>query len=454
MVRVYFDSDVLNGIRSGTFPELMKFIKKHREDILIPFSQAHVADKISSMTEAEDLFWRDIDYIDEICEKKFLQYNQKDERTRPAIVSARDVVHEIIEYKKLLNRFASIEEIEGFIKETAEDLNIPEAVDLFKSLLNMEVPDNKGEGESVLYREQLQHAANHMYSLLNDSSAYKENRDQIWELYKLPPHISSWEDNVIDQIDEHIKKLTDGKDFMEMVESSFNDKNKMDRINFFITSYLWLNYVGYNADKINLRSKEAMSNHLQDATHSFYAGHCDYFVVKDKKLRKKTKALYEKFNVSTKVVWAEDIQDLLGINFKNNSTEELVSVITKNDYIDYLKEDGIDKYLYRLEGFFAKYFTHLQLENGFEDDSKILLLTKMYPNYSNFMFYQEHDTVIENVLKEFHIQDDIGEVINYFKSYTEGMRGKDYVLSKNHIISLQTDGAKFYLTIVITGSNT
>jgi hypothetical protein len=122
--------------------------------------------------------------------------------------------------------------------------------------------------------------------------------------------------------------------------------------------------------------------------------------------------------------------------------------VVKNSVpIDELVEDGVKKYLFRLDGLFADYFTHFQVEFNPENQEQVLLLTKLYPNYSNFMFYQEHDTVIK-VINEFFGSDiSTEELIEEFKVSKDDYPSKEYLINEKMLARLVTDRAKFYLYI-------
>ncbi|MCW8898111.1 MAG: hypothetical protein OQJ96_05880 [Flavobacteriales bacterium] len=449
MVRIYFDSDVINNLRDGNKPELKELIDLHRDRLLIPYSDAHINDKLPSKEKAEELFWIDIDFITEFTKSKYLQQDEKAGCAKPFVATAREVYNGIVENEGIVNDFLDMDKMIAFLESTSKDLGIPEAADLFKSVMNEEVPNPDDSTKKILYKDQLQKTASHIQGILNDPKAYKDSRDKMWENYKLPKDASNWNENVIDNIDQHLKDKGVAESLTAMIDVSMKDKKKVNNFDYFFSSYLMLNYVGYNPDEINVKRNRGMSNHMQDAKHAFYGANCDYFVVMDKKLRKKTKALYDKFNIRTKILSPEEMVIQLNNILSNDNISEAFNVIGRSVPVDELEEDGIKKYQYRLDVRFLDYFTHLQLETGYPNDGRILLFSKPLLNYANYMFYEEFDAVVEKVNNLFGGGVNTQEVINEFRSFTDDYHIKTYVLSENVMVKLGVDTINFYLYITI-----
>lgn len=449
MVRIYFDSDVINNLRDGNKPELKELIDLHRDRLLIPYSDAHINDKLPSKEKAEELFWRDIDFLTEFTNSKYLQHDEKMGCVKPFVVTAREVYDGVVEHEGIINDFLDIDKMIAFLDSTSKDLGIPEAAELFKSVMNEEVTDSDNPSKKILYKDQLQKIANHIQEILNNPIAYKENRDKVWEEYKLPDHASNWNENVIDNIDQHIKDKGVAESLTSMIDVSMKDKKKVNNFDYFFSTYLMLNYVGYSADEINVKRNRGMSNHMQDAKHAFYGANCDYFVVMDKKLQKKTRALYEKFNIRTKIISPEEMVILLKNILSNDNISEAFNVIGKSVPVDELEEDGIKKYQYRLDVRFLDYFTHLQLETGYPNDGRTLLFSKPLLNYSNYMFYEEFDAVVEKVNNLFGGGVNTQETIKEFRTFTDNYHIKSYVISENVIVKLGVDTINFFLCISV-----
>jgi len=449
MIRVYFDSDVINNIHSGNFPELAKFIEDNRDRLLIPYSQAHVSDKISSKEDNEDLFWKDIDYLTEFTQKKLITYDAKKKYSVPCIATARDVLEDILDTYKTIEEFSNIDNIISFMEETANDLDVPAMGEMFKGLFDL--PPIEGLPESMqagTYKEQLQKAADYMSSIRNDPEAYKKNTNLVKDEFGLPTHSGQWVEGVIDKVDVHIKEQGQFEDFTSMVNKDFEDKDNVGSYNIYIQSYLTLNMIGFKSDEINVKRNKGMPNHMQDAMHSFYGGHCDYFVAMDKKLIAKTKALYEKFKVSTKIFHPSIIVEELAKKLEQYDLAQTVKETIGKPPVGTLEEDGIIKGVFRIEQFWLNYFTHLQQEVDPQTGRNTLLFTKMYSTYSNFMFYEEHDNLISSVHDLFGAESEKEKVIERFKLAATDERFVEYFLDSCYV-KLTTTGSQFYLWIAL-----
>lgn len=134
---------------------------------------------------------------------------------------------------------------------------------------------------------------------------------------------------------------------------------------------------------------------MQDLIHSFYGGNCDYFITKDKKLIAKTKVLYELFGIKTKIVQPDELLfHLENIIFSTNLLELIQESLEKEPF-KILTENNTIKRLYRLNKLWLNYFTHLQIDSNKQTNELQIVLTKMNSNLWEFMFYEEHDTVIK-----------------------------------------------------------
>lgn len=443
MIRVYFDSDVINKIRSGELSRLAESVNSNRSKLLIPFSHAHVSDKLPSKEKNQELFWRDIDFLTDFSQSKYIAFDMKKEYSAPYITDARAVLASLEENNQLIEEFSNVDNITRFLKETAAELDVPEMGKLFETILDL--PIELGEVET--FGEKLQKGADYIHSMRKDASVYKANREEIKKEYALPSDSGNWKVDVLDKIDEHIKSWGLHENFFDMVESSFKDKDKIDRFSYYVQSYTLLNIVGYRADEIKPKNNKGLVNHLQDAIHSFYGGHCDFFVVMDKRMADKTRVLYEHFNISTKIVTPEEFSGILNTALEQRSFKETIDQIISMAPVDTLIEDGFIKNLYRLENYWLGYFTHLQYEFSETTNQRILLFTKSSINYSNFMYYEEHDKVIESIDNFFGDGTMTESIKNKFRSADKDDHFHEYLLS-DFYVRFTTDNRSFYLWIV------
>jgi hypothetical protein len=453
MIRLYLDSDVINNIHAGRLPELAEFIENNRHRLLIAYSQAHVDDKLPSKGVAADKFWKDIDFLSSISNNKMLFFDHKKKYTIPCVVDARKVLEEVEDSNELIEKFSNIDNIIQFMEETSEELDVPELGRMFKSLfdspaLNAIAPDWM-QGET--YKDQLQKAADYMSGLRNNPTAYKENQDLVRLQYSLPDYAGQWTENVVDKIDIHLKSKEENQDFFALVDMAFADKDKITRFSYYTTAYQVLNMIGYKSDEIKPKKNKGLLNHIQDAMHSFYGAHCDYFVVMDKKLSAKSHALYEKFGIATKLINPKDLVLQLAESCSDEDMSIIVSRVLNQEPVDVMVEDDVLKRLYRINGHWLDYFTHVQFEQDSANGVSTFLFLKMSETYSNIMFYDEHDRIIEAVHEVLGIGLHEETVIQKFRTAEPDDRFVEYFLP-NGYVRLFTDGAKFFLRVSVVGT--
>lgn len=145
-------------------------------------------------------------------------------------------------------------------------------------------------------------------NLLRNGKYYKDFRENIGEKgFKLGAHAGNWnEEDVIKNIDNFFRIHNINMPFLEYVETALkNKKEPYTYYEFYTTAYLMLDMIGYKSDKLP-KPTDNMQNIQTDAEHSFYGAHCDYFIALDKKLRIKSKVLYNEFNISTKILTPDE----------------------------------------------------------------------------------------------------------------------------------------------------
>lgn len=191
-------------------------------------------------------------------------------------------------------------------------------------------------------------------------------------------------------------------DFVKTVDSAQNPDEKQKEHSFHIAAYNALNILGLDFEnKINFASS------LDDAEHSFFAAHCDYFIVNDKHLKLKAKVLYKLLGIETVVLSLEEFRKeftLIKFNAKKIDLKELlwnVQFELKNALIldtpssfvyprDYIK--------YKLTTPFFLYFNRMDQIND-DKDGNFIVFYREVKNYSRFISYKEFE-VLTNILVE------------------------------------------------------
>jgi hypothetical protein len=448
MIRLYLDSDVINNFHSGKYKELLDTIKIYRADILILYSPAHISDKLPSLENYEDKFWQDLDYISEISECKMMAFNHKKKVTMPYIMNARKVYDIIKETKDIVNEFSNIDSLFEFIEEEFNDTpDLILALTNLKELLNEPYEINGNDDNSIIsFGDQFQKNIDAVLKIKTNATAYKLQINKFQNEIKLPSHVGESKDDVIGKIDDFLVSKDHDK-FIEMVENSLGYEKDKSYFNFYTKAYMMLNLLGYKSDKVDVIRNKGFDNHLQDATHSFYGAHCDYFVAIDNKLKAKSKALFDKLNIQTKIIHPDNLKKELERELQNKTLAEIINSVKVKEQIGFLNECGVDKTLYKLDNLFLGYFNLFQLEVPQEDSYIEILLRRSTLNYSEFFFYEEHNSLITHFLNSFGPEDEVDKVLEKFKNSTEECCFIEYVFNIVGSVKLSRVKNEFYLWI-------
>jgi hypothetical protein len=245
---------------------------------------------------------------------------------------------------------------------------------------------------------------------LQDGDYYKDFRKTIANSgFKLEPNSSNWSYNeVIKNIDSFLLKLGTKMTFLEYVETTLKHKKEpINRYEFYTSTYLMLDLIGYKIDKLP-KSTDNMQNIQADGEHSFYGAYCDYFVAMDKKLRIKSKVLYNEFNISTKIIEPDELISELSemlddIDHKENFLDEAIGFCNKHSLVESYPEDGqsLEIYAFKLPKFYFNYFNYVIYTNYPEQDGFVLTFRKVFKNFSRFIYFTESENLIDSITQYF-----------------------------------------------------
>jgi len=421
MNRIYLDWNILSYIRNckktdATYKAIYEIIIKNDKNILFPFSSCHLSDlkrsyKKSEKGKTETLI--DLDFLELITKNHCLYYDLKNKNTIPIITSPKDYFYELIEndeinFDDLFSPFQDNDSLSEIWNLYLDLLKlIPSGID-FQQL--DKIPDKYKKLKDFLPTTRQE---NNFYNLIKDTMNFLTNLDEGSNIYKSLRNVSiqemkietdptKWNKNAFDYIDSILTKAKVNKSFQEFAELSLKSTNKeLSRFDYFINYYISLDTFGFYKDS-------KLPNLIDDATHAYYGAYCDFFVTEDDNTYNKAKAVYEKFNIKTKVCKA---QEFLIEYYRFNQ------IILKNQtifekIIDYLKYSfllmqSVDNELnpakiYKLDNFLVDYFNRMQITDNI-DNTTSLFFYKRRQNYSNFLFWTEIETVVNKIVNEFGI---------------------------------------------------
>ena len=254
--------------------------------------------------------------------------------------------------------------------------------------------------------------------------------------------------NISDPLfDEKLSNTVLGKSLIDFTKEYLkNNHQKVDTMSIFTTAYMLLNILAVDGEK---NRKAKFQNTYVDAMHSFYGAFCDVFVSDEVQVIKKTKYLYKKLGIQTRVLSLVDFvktlgeKSFLGINSVNEFNLLLKddcknAVITKRHaHIEHPTTSMILKPKWN----YFNFFNRLQL--NIDEDTKLVSSLQLFKNqnynYSNFHFYNEHYRLIDNIAnvfgpdsRRYHMLE--GNEREKIKSGIEKWQGRYWIFDEYNII--------------------
>lgn len=436
MYRVYLDWNVITSLYQNreTTKELEKVLFNSDYDIMIPYSLSHIQDVMKTSSVSKVVCENELEYLDKITKKNYIDFDKEKNTTRPYIAKAREVYESNNECLNVHN--LSIDTIIDLISKNTHESVGRLAKLLLKLLPSPKLPEDTYINNNMprAYLESIQkiQQSQSLYQFLENiwdsniniwrsSNQYSGYRFETQNYFGLKPVVLSSNDNPVEKIDDAMQAL-DTAGAYKGVDDFFNTQSNNS-----ITSsmqmkytmyYLLLDMCGYHSDKMT--PKNSPSNLLTDAMHSFYGAHCDYFITLDKKMTSKSLALYKKFNCDTKVLDpCKFVEELTEHITKYDSIEDLIlEVIENSNNNDYFVkeisdniEDDSRVFLFKPLKKIFNYF-NFQYLFAYNDGRRTFRLRRVSKNMSRFITYTE----VAMIVNRFH--DLLGNDLNKRDSYS------------------------------------
>lgn len=426
MIRIYLDWNVISNLKKPEFQELKEFIIKHKEHLQFPYSPAHFNDLMKSFKPDNELFFVDLDNLEFLSEKHLLRWG------KDGIEVLFGTPKEYFEGEKNREDIFSLMDMEKVfqeIDESTDELGIGKMGSLLKMFFQLKPTgiEINEENKAILNKMfPSLHTNSTMWDLMKDIGPFSEKLSQNGDYYKdfrksigdqglkiNPSAAGNWGyDEVIKNIDDFLLKLGANMTYLEYIESSLkHKKGPITEYEYYTAAYLMLDLIGYKADRLP-KPTDNMQNIQTDGEHSFYGAYCDFFVASDKKLRVKSKVLYNEFNVSTKIIEPQELiselekaihKPLEEISF----IEEALSFCKPANLIEAIpvsEENQVETYAFKLPKFYFNFFNYVVYENYAQEEGIILTFKKAFKNFSRFIYYTETERVIESVTDFFGYQ--------------------------------------------------
>jgi hypothetical protein len=438
MIRIYLDWDIISKLKTQEFNSLFEFIKTHKRLLQFPYSPAHFNDLMKSYKPENEKFFEDLDNLEYLAVKHFLRWGKDGIEV---LSQSPKSYFEYIRNNDKVTHF-NIEKAFSDLSEATDDLGIGELVRSLKSTLQLfpanfpVIEENKdliakifpNLSEKSSFWDLLSDMGDFSTKISQDKELYIDFRKTIGKGMKINPiEAGNWEyDEVFKNIDEFLSEKGLNMSFVEYVELSFKQKQTPYNIfEFYTTAYILFDLIGFKKDKLP-KDTDSMQNIRTDSEHSFYGAHCDYFVVLDRNLKIRSKALYHELNISTKVI---DPNDLIGeLEKVLYETPQNIGII--NEALDFCNEENfvefipeseeynVKTFVFKSPRFYFNFFNYLVCKKNLEEKVILITFKKVFKNLSRFVNYSEMERVIDHITDffgcyEITIRNDIKQKLIY-----------------------------------------
>ncbi|MBD79623.1 MAG: hypothetical protein CL840_11955 [Crocinitomicaceae bacterium] len=292
--------------------------------------------------------------------------------------------------------------------------------------------------------------SNNFYSAIQDildfstnreqhSKAYRQVRNNVVDQLKIETDSGKW-GNPFDYLNNKLPHTEVGKPFDHVFEEQLKiQSNTKDstRYNHFMYLFVTLDTYGFQRDK---KSR----NLIIDSTHAFYAAHCDYFVIEDKKAYHKSKEVYKKLNIETMVLNPEEFIAVVKGNpaiqpRKWTNWFELINNTIENEepLLNGENDEKNPVLIYSINPKYFDFFNRMQITR--HDEYITASFYKKVDNYSTFFFWQEIETLVKCIVNHFGSSDFNMESLSKAEKEqinTDQWKGRFWFLSKESTVHL------------------
>ena len=278
MLKIYFDWNCITHSKN-IYPYILNIAEECGDRFIFPFSNAHIRDLMVSHTKGNKYFDSDLNLLERLCNKHYLLF--EDGQTMPKFATPKEVVDVSGDTLEMIQKMEFISpEMYSNIKKQVKSLLPPT---IYSKIQGADPKDVISTIEKYISRELPTH---NLESLL---SLYQPKTGQLVN-----------------------------------VESRFK------------SMCLALDMFGFRPEK---RDKHLMNIDV-DASHIFYAAHCDIFVTADSKLRGKAEAMYRKYNYQTRIVTPNEFESFIDEELQKEYSFKYMSEVIDSYGVPRMENDG------------------------------------------------------------------------------------------------------------------
>jgi hypothetical protein len=403
MIKVYIDWNVMSQMKNGHYAELLEILKR-KDQLAVVYSTSHISDILVSYngeSEQNKRLENDLTFIQELTDSRCAHLSEKE--IKISALDPRELFEDRVQEKETfsengplidaMNMFepGSIEyeaikaRVESPLPEPIATLmNDPKMAEKFEELYPG-LRDDPTLGNLVrigwLKNKALTETDQYKNLRIFLQQGLKLNKDKMFAMS------DPFKD--VDKVHADLEQLT-GTHIDDLVR---ND-NSPDWFQDITHNYLLLDMHGYQQDKIRVdeRNKDTMRNTIDDGLHAAFASTCDFYITNDSRSLNKTKQVYQKLALNTRVFTAVELVD-----FSKNSLMSSGPAAHLNVWLDlinqpgYIEEmvDGVVWRTYFLESYLFDYFNKVSVLFPPEEPVPVILLRKEKP--TNFRFITDFE---------------------------------------------------------------
>lgn len=427
MIKVYVDWNVMSQMKAGNLKQL-EAILNNRQKFMNFYSTSHISDILVSVKEDETqriLVQSDLEYITKLTDNLCLYNDSKN--ICYSFRNPGELLEDRIEEKFIFQDFSVdtiLEVMKGDGDEYDQELN--PLVELFESLVKslddiyrIQAENTVETPESIEFKDKifpgwredptfsgLMKNFGKMYNNMNETESYKDLREMVQKIGLSSGHFSPGK-NPFTLIENAYSKSGVNPD--EYIQKSKNAPEWFDAIS---NEYIKLDIHGYKADKIKVTAKEknTFRNTIDDSFHSGFASLCDFYITNDSKNYDKTKAVYEKLEIYTKVLkpdeFIEYFNEFLNLHTFDQHYNSVVNHIKfGSDFYPFTDDAGNRAgFIAYTNQFFFNFFNKLTV--CFEDADKFFLISKEYSADAKIVPFKEVECLVEFFLEHLGIDAD------------------------------------------------
>lgn len=441
----------MSGMKNGYFSELQE-IFSNKEKFKLMYSTSHIGDILASNRddqEQQDIIQQDLDFITNLTGNLCLA--NSGEKVYFDYMIPRELFEDQIQSNKLTDNLSidnlfdtndqdeSLKQILESVKELIKGIDIDSAFkDMYKTPEGAEVMNKLFPGlETDLTMDGFFKSFGVMYQNLNEREGVKDLRAIVQSIGINSAHFNP-DKNPFDLIETTYKNngLSDYKN--NYVEQGKNAPVWFDEIT---NEYILLDLHGFNSDKIKVTNKEknTFRNTSEDASHTAFATLSDFYITNDTKNFKKTKAVYEKLEISTKVLRPDEFVDYykLYLNFDKVSDhfETISKALGQRDlfHLEYEDEKMISLTQFT-NYYFFNFFNKIILSiNKVEENIGGFVLCKDLPSKHFQIAFIEVEKLVKTFVENYGVDNDGKGYLKEDEFLNGNWDGRYWLLELNYI---------------------